>query len=137
MADDDNLLERAHALARAFLHTLPDRPTNAGARFSTLVRALGGDVPAGPAPSGDVIEALVREGIASEDGFILVTSRASYEMVEKVAAWGGAILVAISAPTSLAIDRARHHGMTLACLARDDTMTLFAGADRLLAPVPA
>ena len=61
MADDYDLLERAHALARAFLHTLPDRPTNAGARFSALVGALGGDVPAGPTPPADVIEALVRD----------------------------------------------------------------------------
>lgn len=84
-----------------------------------------------------LIGALVRGGIGPGRGFVVVTSRASYEMVEKVAAFGGAILVAISAPTSLAVDRARHHGMTLACLARHDTMTVFAGLERVRDRVPA
>ncbi|WP_116473955.1 formate dehydrogenase accessory sulfurtransferase FdhD [Zobellella maritima] len=51
-------------------------------------------------------------------GFIMVTSRASYEMVHKCAMLGVATLVAVSAPTSLAIDYARQSGMNLLGFAR-------------------
>jgi FdhD protein len=61
-------------------------------------------------------------------GFVLVTSRASFEMVEKTAIFGAATLVAISAPTSLAIDRAQALGLTLAAIARTDGLTICTGA---------
>ncbi len=64
---------------------------------------------------------------AERRGFILVTSRASFEMVEKAAIFGAGTLVAISAPTSFAIDRARALGLTLAATARADGTTIFAG----------
>ena len=67
-----------------------------------------------------------------DTGFLVVTSRCSYEMVEKAAAFGVGLLVAISAPTDLAVRRAAHHGLTLVALARADTFTVFAGAGRLL-----
>jgi len=51
-------------------------------------------------------------------GFVLVSSRASYEMVYKAAAVGMEILVAVSAPTTLAIDFAHRSGMTLIGFAR-------------------
>jgi FdhD protein len=54
--------------------------------------------------------------------FILVTSRISYEMVDKALVAGVGLLVGISAPTSLAIDHARAHGLTLIALARADAM---------------
>ena len=50
-------------------------------------------------------------------------------MVEKAAALGAGTLVAISAPTALGVDRARHHGITLIGLARQDTMTVFTGPE--------
>ncbi len=61
-------------------------------------------------------------------GFLLVTSRASFEMVEKAAIFGAGTLVAISAPTSFAIDRAMTLGITLVAVARADGATLFTGA---------
>ncbi len=61
-------------------------------------------------------------------GFVLVTSRASFEMVEKAAIFGAGALVAISAPTSFAIERAIALGLTLAAIARPDGVTIFAGA---------
>ena len=64
---------------------------------------------------------------AARRGFILITSRASFEMVEKAAAFGAATLVAISAPTSFAIDRARALGLTLVAIARPDSATIFSG----------
>ena len=62
------------------------------------------------------------------DGFVLVTSRASFEMVEKTAIFGAPMLATISAPTSLAVERARHLGLTLASFARAGGCTVFAGA---------
>jgi FdhD protein len=80
-----------------------------------------------------LIGALLRKGVAAHDGFILVTSRASFEMVEKAAIFGATTLVAISAPTGLAIERAQALGMTLAAIARTDGAMVFAGA---LDPAP-
>ena len=52
-------------------------------------------------------------------------------MVEKAAAFGAGTLVAISAPTSLAIERARHHGIALVGIARPDVVTVFTGQERI------
>lgn len=79
-----------------------------------------------------LIGALIRRKCDPADGFIVITSRCSFEMVEKAASFGAAVLVAISAPTSLAIDRARLHGMTLCAIARSDTLTVFEGRERLV-----
>jgi FdhD protein len=75
-----------------------------------------------------LIGARLRAGVDASGGFLLVTSRASFEMVEKAAIFGAGTLVAISAPTSLAIERARHLGLTLAAVARRDGCIVFAGA---------
>ncbi|WP_302479970.1 formate dehydrogenase accessory sulfurtransferase FdhD [Sphingomonas bacterium] len=54
------------------------------------------------------------------DGFVLVTSRLSFEMVDKALVARAPMLVGISAPTTMAIDHARAHGLTLIALARPD-----------------
>ena len=56
------------------------------------------------------------------DGFLLVTSRISFEMVDKALVAGAPLLVGVSAPTTLAIDHAVAHGLTLVALARSDAM---------------
>jgi len=58
----------------------------------------------------------------------VITSRCSYEMVEKAAAFGASTLVAVSAPTSLAIERAEALGITLYAIARADGATQFTGS---------
>ena len=83
-----------------------------------------------------LIGALIRGGTDPADGFLVITSRCSFEMVEKAASLGASVLVAISAPTSLAIDRAKAHGMTLCAIARSDTLTVFTGRARLSLPAP-
>ena len=80
-----------------------------------------------------LIGACLRAGRNPGSGFVVVTSRASFEMVEKAATFGCRTLVAISAPTALAIDRARALDVTLAGIARRDSVTLFHGAERILA----
>jgi FdhD protein len=61
---------------------------------------------------------LCRTGFDAGTGFVLVSSRASYEMVYKTAAAGIEVLVAVSAPTTLAIDFAHRSGITLVGFAR-------------------
>ena len=78
-----------------------------------------------------LIGALMRAGTRADQGFLVITSRCSFEMVEKAARLGAAVIVAISAPTSLALERARVHGITLCAIARADSVTVFTGAERL------
>lgn len=82
-----------------------------------------------------LIGAAAREGLSTVDAFIVVTSRCSFEMVEKVAMAGVQMIVAISAPTALAIDKARATGMTLVAIARSDGHMVFSGAHRLVSDV--
>ena len=72
-----------------------------------------------------LIGALMRRGVDPAHGFIVITSRCSFEMVDKSAAFGAGMLVAISAPTSLALDRASRLGMRLIAIARRDGVTVF------------
>lgn len=62
------------------------------------------------------------------DGFFVSTARCSYEIVEKVVKAGGTSLVTVSLPTTMAVDRATDAGLSLYCLARDDSF-LDLGAD--------
>jgi FdhD protein len=73
-----------------------------------------------------LIGALIRRGVAADDGFFVITSRCSFEMVAKAATFGASTLVALSAPTSLALERAVACGVTLIALARADHATIFA-----------
>jgi len=65
---------------------------------------------------------------------LLVTSRASYEVVHKAAQIGCPMVVAISAPTALAVRLAEQAGVVLAGFARDSRMTVYAGASRFRGP---
>ncbi len=67
-----------------------------------------------------MIGACLAAGHPPSEGFVLLTSRCSFEMVEKAAAFGAGTVVAISAPTSLAVERARALGVCLVGVARPD-----------------
>lgn len=69
-----------------------------------------------------LLGAVAKTGLDLTSGFVLLTARCSYELVEKAATAGCPTLVTISAPTSLAVERARECGLTLAALARRDSM---------------
>lgn len=75
----------------------------------------------------------LREGREMAAGFALLTARCSYELVEKAALAGVPMLVTISAPTSLAVDRALEAGLTLVALARPDSMLVMSDPHRLFA----
>ena len=64
----------------------------------------------------------LREGRDLAGGFAVLSARCSYELVEKAALAGIPLLVTISAPTSLAVDRAQDAGLTLVALARSDSV---------------
>ncbi len=68
---------------------------------------------------------------AYTEGFLVITSRASYEIVHKSAAVGIAVIAAMSAPTDLAIRLADEAGITLIAFARGDAMTVYAHPRRL------
>lgn len=67
------------------------------------------------------------------DGFALVSSRASYEMVQKAARAGIGGLIAVSAPTAMACRLAEQSGLILAGFARGERLVAYANADRLVA----
>ncbi|MBB5754444.1 formate dehydrogenase accessory sulfurtransferase FdhD [Prosthecomicrobium pneumaticum] len=76
--------------------------------------------------------ALLARDLHAADGVVLLTSRVSVEMVQKAAAIGAAVLVAVSVPTALALDTAEAAGMTLVAVARDDGFEVFTRPDRIL-----
>lgn len=76
-----------------------------------------------------LIGAAARAGVTAP--LCLITSRCSYEMVEKAAVAGFPVLAAISAPTALALRKAQESNLTLIALARADGFTVFAGAERI------
>ncbi len=79
-----------------------------------------------------LIGAMSRAGHDPEAGFLLITSRASYEMVTKAATAGITLLVAISAPTALAIHLAQSTGLTLIGFARPGRHVVYTHPSRLL-----
>ena len=79
-----------------------------------------------------LIGAAARDGISAAGGAVLLTSRVSVEMIQKAAIFGVPILVAVSAPTALAVRVAEAAGITLAAIARQDGFEIFTHADRLL-----
>ncbi len=71
------------------------------------------------------IGALRRAGVGADSGFFVITSRCSFEMVAKAAMFGASTLVSVSAPTSLALARARDCGVSLIAVARADKALSF------------
>lgn len=76
--------------------------------------------------------ALVRADVPRSEGALLLTSRVSVEMVQKAAMIAVPIIVAISAPTTLAIATAHRAGITLIAVARDDGYEVFTHPERII-----
>ncbi|HWB47798.1 MAG TPA: formate dehydrogenase accessory sulfurtransferase FdhD [Stellaceae bacterium] len=79
--------------------------------------------------------ALARAGLSAARGIVLLTSRVSVEMVQKAAMIGAPVVVAISAPTALALRTAEAAGITLAAIARADGYEVFTHPQRIDARV--
>jgi FdhD protein len=69
--------------------------------------------------------AMARDGATARSGLVVLTSRVSVEMVQKSAAIGAPVIVAVSAPTALAVRMAEACGMTLVAIARKDGFEVF------------
>ena len=78
-----------------------------------------------------LVGALARAGEADFGGAVLLTSRVSVEMVQKTASLGAPLLVAVSAPTALAVRTAEAAGITLAAIARRDGFEVFTHPHRV------
>ena len=79
-----------------------------------------------------VIGSLARAGADPSTGFLVVTSRASYELVQKTAIAGVSFLAAVSRPTSLAIQLADQAGITLVGLLRGRSANVYSHQERLV-----
>jgi FdhD protein len=75
--------------------------------------------------------AVSQDNISAGEGMVLLTSRVSVEMVQKTAAMGAPMMVAVSAPTALAVSMADKAGITLAAIARADGFEVFTHPDRI------
>jgi FdhD protein len=65
--------------------------------------------------------------LPATDLLLVVSGRVSFEIVQKAVAAGVAGIVAVSAPSSLAVDLAREYGLLLAGMVRSDKLNLYAG----------
>jgi FdhD protein len=75
--------------------------------------------------------ALARSNQSGEGGAVLLTSWVSVEMIQKAAVLGAPVVVAVSAPTALALRTAEEAGITLVAIARDDGFEVFTHPDRI------
>jgi len=75
--------------------------------------------------------ALAHAKLPAASGILVMSSRLSIELVQKAAAIGCPIIVAVSAPTALALRAADESGMTVVAVARDDSLEVFTHAERI------
>src|SRR5260221_8858005 len=79
--------------------------------------------------------ALAQDKVSAGEGMVLLTSRVSVEMVQKTAAIGAPLMVAVSAPTALSVRMAEAAGVTLVAIARADGFEVFTHPERIAADV--
>jgi len=80
-----------------------------------------------------LVGAVLRADLDATEGFVVVTSRASFEMVQKTTLLGAPLLAAISGPTGLAVRLATEAGLTLVGFARGDRLTVYSAPERITA----
>jgi len=130
----------AQALGRA-CRSMPDLQAlgrHTGASHAAVLAAADGNIETAREDAArhnamdKLVGHLARAGIPASSGFVLVSSRASYELVQKAASAGFELMAAISAPTGLAVRIAHTTGMTLVGFARDGRFTCYANKQRLI-----
>jgi FdhD protein len=138
-------------LTPALLATLPDRLREAQRVFDST----GGLHAAGLFSSGGALLvaredvgrhnavdkalgwALLNGHIPATGCVLMVSGRASFELVQKAVMAGVPALAAVSAPSSLAVDLAAESGLTLVGFLRGASMNIYTGTDRITLPEPA
>ena len=73
---------------------------------------------------------LIRNQVDSHTGFLCISSRASFEMVQKAVVLGAGLLAAVSAPTALAVDLAQEHNLALAGFVRGNHLVAYSFPER-------
>ncbi|MGE4426688.1 MAG: formate dehydrogenase accessory sulfurtransferase FdhD [Solirubrobacteraceae bacterium] len=111
-------------------HNAVDKALGHELLFGAAEGPRGRTVPDGPVgPRGDDAP----PGTATaRDAILLLSGRASFELVQKAAAGRIAVVCAVSAPSSLAVDAAGRLGVTLIGFLRGDTFNVYAGAERVI-----
>jgi len=126
-----NIAPRAIFSARANLAGVQDLNAQTGATHAAALADADGNIRLVREDVGrhnafdKLIGAMIRGEYGWADGFALLTSRCSYDLVEKAARAGCPFLATISAPTSLAIAAATEAGIGLAVLVRDDNLMIY------------
>mgnify|MGYP001357336586 FL=1 len=75
--------------------------------------------------------AIKNEEVPIRQEMVVVSGRASFELVQKALKAGFPIMISVGAPSSLAVDLANEHGMTLISFANEDRMTIFSASNRV------
>jgi len=76
--------------------------------------------------------AAMNQELPLSDHVLLLSGRCGFELAQKAWVAGIPVVASISGPSSLAIELALRAGLTLACFVRDERMTIFSGAERIV-----
>ena len=135
---DIDAMHRAHAHMRALQPLKQQTGATHAAAWSNVqgeITLLREDVGRHNALD-KLIGALFKPPTNLREGFICITSRASFEMVQKTVMAGAGALTAVSAPTRLAVELAEQHNLALAGLVRGQTFTAYSHVTRFTTSQP-
>ena len=141
-APDVGLTEQALLRAHALLRDHQPEKQRTGATHAAAWANLAGDIVCVREDVGrhnaldKLIGALRKSQQDMAQGFVCITSRASFEMVQKTLQSGAGILAAASAPTALAVEMAQAHNLVLVGLIRGNRCTRYSHSQRLTPPPP-
>ena len=137
-----NVHTQAMFKAHGMLRALQPEKQRTGATHAAAWANLQGDVMLVREDVGrhnaldKLIGALVKAEQNMLQGFVCITSRASFEMVQKTVKAGAGVLTAVSAPTSLAVELAQDHNLVLAAMVRGEQFNAYSHGHRLISTQP-
>ena len=137
-----NVHTQAMFKAHGMLRALQPEKQRTGATHAAAWANLQGDVMLVREDVGrhnaldKLIGALVKAEQNMQQGFVCITSRASFEMVQKTVKAGAGVLTAVSAPTSLAVELAQDHNLVLAAMVRGEQFNAYSHGHRLISTQP-